>query len=451
MTDRGRGPGSTALAATRRGALVVVDQGVSSLTNFGLSVVVLRAVGPREFGAFTLMVATYMIALCIWRALGGDPQLVRHSHGSLSEGREASRAAAGLALVIGLVGGALLFVASLAIGGLFGSALVHLAVVLPGLLLQDAWRYTFFAAHAPARALVNDLAWAVSQIALTAWVLLDGQGDMAMFIVAWGGSATLAAVLGAWQAGVLPQPTQAWAWLQDHRDLGPPFVAEATIALAAWQGGLVAIGAVAGLAVLGTVNAARTFLGPFNLLALGVVGFAVPEGAAIWRRSPHRLRRMIAVLGGGLAVMALLCTAVLLLVPERAGIEVLGETWPSARAILLFVGLWAAAESLGQGPRIGLMVLGASKAVLRARAVTAPLILAGGPIGAAWGGARGAAIGLALAHLAGARYWWHEFSSTYGDSLNERSSERDAESGVHAASLDEVEPWLAAAEGELSG
>jgi hypothetical protein len=70
---------------------------------------------------------------------------------------------------------------------------------------------------------------------------------------------------------------------------------------------------------------------------------------------------------------------------------------------------------------MGLMVLGEAKSVLRARAVTAPLILAGGPIGAAWGGARGAAIGLALAHLAGARYWWQTFASRHHDRLLEPS------------------------------
>jgi len=408
-----------AFAATRRGAMTVIDQGVSSLTNFGLSVVVLRAVGPREFGAFTLMLATYMVALCLWRALGGDPQLVRHSGGTLEERRAASRAATGLALGIGLVGAALLLVMSALTGGVVGAALLYLAAVLPGLLLQDAWRYTFFADQVPARALLNDVVWAVLQVALTASVLLTGHGTMGTLVLAWGASATLAAGVGAWQARALPRLSQAWAWLQQHRDLGPRFAAETGIALVAWQGGFVVIGAVAGLSVLGHLNAARVLLGPFNLLALGMVGFAIPEGAAIWRRAPERLRRATATLGGGLAAMALLCTGILLLVPDRLGVEILGQTWEGARAVLPIVGLWVAAESAGQGPRMGLMVLGEAKSVLRARAITAPLILAGGPIGAAMGGARGAAIGLTLAHVLGARHWWQTFSSRHRARLQE--------------------------------
>ena len=410
-----------AVATTRRGLVTVIDQGVSSLTNFGLSVVVLREVVPREFGAFTLMLATYMVALCLWRALGGDPQLVRHSGGTLRDRREASRAATGMALAIGLAGSALLVVTSAIVGGVVGAALLSLALVLPGLLLQDAWRYTFFADQTPARALVNDLVWAFLQAVLTAWVLLSDHGSMTTLVLAWGGSATLAAGVGAWQAKVLPRLTRAWAWLHQHRDLGPRFAAETGIALLAWQGGFVLIGAVAGLAVLGHVNAARVLLGPFNLLALGMVGFALPEGAAIWRRAPERLRRATAMLGGGLAVMALLLTGALLLVPDRLGVEFLGQTWDGAQAILPLVGLWVAAESAGQGPRMGLMVLGEAKSVLRARAVTAPLILAGGPIGAAWGGARGAAIGLALAHLVGARYWRQTFETRHRNRLLELS------------------------------
>jgi hypothetical protein len=451
LVDAEREGASTALATTRRGAWVLADQAVSSLTNFGLSVFVLRAAGPREFGAFTLALATYMVVLCIWRALGGDPQLVRHSYGRLAEGRDAARAATGFAVVLGLTAAGGVLLASLAIGGVVGSALVHLALVLPGLLVQDAWRYTFFAAQAPARALVNDLAWALFQILLTAWVLLAGAEGMTTFILAWGVSATLAAALGMWQAGVVPRCTQAWAWLRDHRDLGPRFVAEAGIALAVWQVGLVLIGAVAGLAVLGTVNAARVFLGPFNLLALGVVGFAIPEGTTVWRRSPERLPRAIGILGGGLALTALLCTAGLLLVPERVGTELLGQTWPPASAILLFVGLWVAAEAAGQGPRIGLMVLADAKGVLRARGLTAPLILLGGPIGAAFGGARGAAIGLALAHLAGARYWWHRFASSFRDRLPARLTELEARAPDESSGDKPNETCLAAADGEMSG
>ena len=260
----------------------------------------------------------------------------------------------------------------------------------------------------------------------------------------------MAAGLGAWQAGIVPSPARAWAWLCDHRDLGPRFAAETGIALLAWQGGLAAIAAVAGLAVLGTVNAARVILGPFNLLALGVVGFAIPEGAAIWRRRPERLPRAIRTLGVGLASMALLCTAILLLMPDRLGIELLGKTWPGARNILPLVGLWVAAEAAGQGARIGLMVLGNSRAVLLARAVTAPLILVAGPIGAVWGGAGGAAIGLALAHCLGTCFWWRKFALGYGGALTARSVASEPHSAPDRPPVEHVEPWLAAVEGDIS-
>lgn len=409
MIDPDPNPTAAPATATRRGAWVLFDQGLSSLTNFGLSVMVLRAVGPEEFGAFTIVLMTYFLALYLSRALAGDSQLVRHSHVSTDEAREATRAATGVALLVGLATGLILAAASALLGGLVGSVLLPLAVVMPGLMLQDAWRYAFFARGAPFQAFLNDLLWAAAQVALVGWVVVGGDGDVRLFVLAWGGAATMAAVVGSLQAGARPRPRLALSWLSANRDLSPRLAAEVGIALAAWQLTFYTVGAVAGLAQLGILNAARVILGPFNAVALGATGFAIPEGTAIWRRSPERLAKAVAALGAGLAVVALACTGAALLLPDHLGTELLGTIWPDAKRILPLVGLWVAAEGAGQGPRIGMMVLGAPRTLLATRAVTAPLILAAGALGALWGGARGAALGLLGAHALGTVIWWCRF------------------------------------------
>ena len=74
--------GSTAVstrAGASRLAWTVGDQVLSSGTNFALGIVIARMVSLREFGVFTLVYATYQIALGIARALVSEPLVVRFS------------------------------------------------------------------------------------------------------------------------------------------------------------------------------------------------------------------------------------------------------------------------------------------------------------------------------------------------------------------------------------
>ena len=69
-------------------------------------------------------------------------------------------------VVVGAVVAAAFVVAGAAVGGPAGSALLALAVVLPLMLVQDAWRYVFIVGR-PA-ALTIDLVWLVSSCAAVA-------------------------------------------------------------------------------------------------------------------------------------------------------------------------------------------------------------------------------------------------------------------------------------------
>ena len=52
----------------------------------------------------------------------------------------------------------------LVVGGVVGGAFLGLGIVLPALLLQDCWRYAFFAAGQGRRAFLNDAVWAVALV-----------------------------------------------------------------------------------------------------------------------------------------------------------------------------------------------------------------------------------------------------------------------------------------------
>jgi hypothetical protein len=75
---------------------------------------------------------------------------VRRSFGS---------AATGTALAVGTVAGVLCIVAGLLLPGQVGPAFIALGVGLPGLALQDSWRFAFFACGRGSAAFLNDLFW----------------------------------------------------------------------------------------------------------------------------------------------------------------------------------------------------------------------------------------------------------------------------------------------------
>lgn len=394
-----------------RAGWVVADQALSSLTNFALSVLVLRTLSPVEFGAFSVTLLCYYLALNLCRALSGEPHVVRYSHVEKSEMKIATAGSTGLALILGIVGGLILWGVAAVTPAYVSTGLRSLAVVLPGLLLQDSSRYCFFSAGAPSRAFLNDFVWAISQAAFVGWVLVYGQGTIGAFVIAWGGAATLAAAFGVVQTRAFPDPRRAKWWLVAHRDLGPRFAAEFAVGVGYSQVMYFLIGAIAGLSALGAINAARVLLGPYNVIALGAVGFGVPEGVRIWRRHPAHLAPVVRLWAGILASLAIICGAATLALPASIGRQLLGATWPAARQVLPFTAVFVAAAGAMAGAQIGLRVLAASRESLRARVYVAPLMLAGSTLGAWWGGAPGAAAGMALANCVGAGIYLRAFES----------------------------------------
>ena len=94
---------------------------------------------------------------------------------------------------------------------------VALGVGLPGLVLQDSFRFAFFASGRGVYAFVNDLCWGLLLILALFLLHYQGQGTAVNCLLAFGATATLAAVLGAMQARALPRPLRAAYWVRTHR------------------------------------------------------------------------------------------------------------------------------------------------------------------------------------------------------------------------------------------
>ena len=136
-----------------------------SLSNAAVSFYVARELGAAQFGAFSLAYVTYAFALNASRGLATDPLLVRFSGtrpGHLAACRGAvhrDRPGCGPAdrRVRARSRPRCLAVRP-------GSPSWPLAWCCPGLLLQDSWRYSFFALGRGSQAFINDTIWTLTLV-----------------------------------------------------------------------------------------------------------------------------------------------------------------------------------------------------------------------------------------------------------------------------------------------
>lgn len=381
------------------------DQAVSSISNFIVGLVVARELGVAAFGVFSLAWVTYGVVLNISRGLATDPLVVRFSGAATEDWRAATSRAAGTAIVVGVAFGALSALAGLLMGGTLGSAFLALAVVTPGMLLQDAWRFAFFAAGHGHKAFLNDTVWALVSLPLLALAAIHS--TVWGFIFAWGGAALVAAGYGLLQSRVMPHFHGVRDWLRAHRDLGSRYMVENVSNSGASQLRMYGLGAIAGLADVGAIRGAELLLGPFLALLMGVSLFAVPEAARVLRRAPEKLVRFCLVIGGAQAAAAATWgLALLLLVPDALGRLMLADVWEPATHLILPVSLSVTAAGVVAGATAGLRALGAAKRSLRVQLIASAGYLGFGLIGAALGGAVGMSWGSTTAMWLGAGLWW---------------------------------------------
>lgn len=410
MTEPG-GPSKAKSLAVRAG-WGIADQALSSITNFALGIYAARSLTQRDFGAFSVAFATYLIVLGVNRAVSSEPLVVKYSGSPTREWMEGVRVGSGASLAVGLLGGAACVIAAGIMDGVVGRALAPMGVALPPLLLQDYWRWSFFSQGQPQRAFINDLAWASCMFPGIILLARLDNIDVRALIAVWSGSAGIAALVGIKQTRCRPNLRTARIWWTRHRDLAGRYVWEFGATMGAPQLALYGIGGVLGLSAAGAFRAAQIILGPVNLLFMGGGMVATAEAVNVQAKPEADLRhfclRISALLASGGAVWG----AIVMSIPDSAGEFVLKGTWADARPLILPLTVGMIASGLAMGAGAGLRALADARASLRARLVVAPLITFGTVGGAYWGGILSAAWALALALVIGSLVWWHQFTKS---------------------------------------
>ena len=379
------------------------------MTNFVVGIYVARSLGLTAFGVFSLAWVTYGVVLNVSRGLATDPLVVRFSGVPDASWRGAVARSTGTALGVGAALGAACLVVGLGLGGRVGPAFAALGVMLPGLLLQDAWRFSFFAVGAGRKAFVNDVVWGVALV--PAMVVAARVGSVAAFVLAWGASATVAAGYGYIQSGIRPRMTGARGWLREQRDLGYRYLVENVSLSGASQLRAYGLGAIVGVGAVGAVRGAELLLGPFLAVLMGLSLVTVPEAARVLRQAPHRLGTFCLLLGGGQAAAALLWGGALLLMPDRLGELCSAASGTPPRQLIVPVTLGVAGAGLGTGAAAGLRALGAARRSLRCQLFASACYVGGGLGGAAVAGTVGSAWGVAAATVSGSAVWWLQLRS----------------------------------------
>jgi O-antigen/teichoic acid export membrane protein len=397
----------------------VGDQAMSSLTNFAVSIYIARTLGAVQFGAFSLCYVTYGFALQVSRGLTTDPLLVRFSGTDLPTWRRAVATCTGAAAVTGLGTGACLIGVSALLSGPSKLAFLALGLTLPGLLLQDSWRFAFFALGRGSQAFLNDTVWGVTLLPALVLLRMSGHASVFWFVFAWGATGTVGAAIGPLQARVVPKLSGAWEWLTQHRDLGLRYVVEGTATSAAAQMRNYGISFMLGLAAVGYLQAAGTLMGPFQVILYGMGLVALPEAIRVMRRTPRHMPMFCALLSVTLTVLALLWGVVLLIaLPRGLGASLLGPIWRPAYPLVLPTTLFMAGGCASSGAGTWLHALGAARRSMRASALTAVLYLGLALAGAATGGTVGSIRGAALGTWIGSLLYWWQVRGALRDARN---------------------------------
>lgn len=396
-----------------RSAWGVADQVVSSLSNLIVLILVARSVDPAGFGAFAIAVEVYLVTVFIGRGMSSDVLVTAHAADAPDELGRAARAGATVILAAGSVCGLVVGVVGLSIGGVLGNSLAALAILLPGLLIQDFVRSVFVVRQRPVGAFALDALWLLLEIPILLVATREHQ-DSVVMLALWGGCGVVVGGIGlAWTKLVPTGFTDARTWLIRHLSLWPYFVLEnlifrATILVV--MGGLAATSGLAGVAGL---RAATAIFSPVGVLGRGLVVIAVPELA---RRAatPALVRKGVRQLAWLLTPLPLLLAALLLVAPDRVGESLFGASWDLASPLLLLTAISAAGSMYTIAITAGLRAFQAARAGLTARVAVTLLVLVVVLVGGWIAGAYGAAFALAASSPFQAAVWWWQLRRAGG-------------------------------------
>jgi hypothetical protein len=384
----------------------LVDQVLSSGTQLLLIVLVARQADPTTFGAASLALLVHGFLLGLERAGIGEVTLLRCRNNPAAAWPEARRGAFLALLAGGAVSLGLACVSAL-LGGQVGEYLVLMVLAAPLVYLQDVLRYVAYGVGRVQDAIVGDAVWLVVQVVVSAAVLIAGDATPTGLILAWVAGAGAGAVALALPHRLWPRPGAVRPWWAEEHGRASGFLADFLVASGMWQGAFLLLGVLMTLEELGALRVALVAVSPLANLLAGVRALSLGHLSGL-RKQPSRALRRAAQIGLALGAAAAVYGTALVLLPDRWGSELFGDTWAEAASL---VGIVALAEviRLPTFAAIDLVkVLGRPVELVRTRLTGGVGVIAGLLAGGIAAGPRGAAMGTAVGYVWNELIWWRQ-------------------------------------------
>jgi hypothetical protein len=387
-------------------AWAILDQGLSSASNFAFAIAAANSLSTPEFGFYAVLTAAYWLIIGSGRAVVGETLLV--SFGKHHDDQAASLSAAAPAnMLVGMAGSCLVGL-SAAFFSARASELLTMALFLPVLAYQDGLRYQCFATQRYKFAFASDLAWlAVFAIAYASLRLGGASLSIVTLTTIWG--------LGAAVASLVPMVLGArpWRfrcasiWIFNNRTLALKSWGEFVVGSGTGQAVIFGIPLVASLAVAGEFKTAQISVAPWQVTVTAFSILAIPDISARVRSCGPvaglwtciRLSTAAGAAGG-------LYIAVVALLPDAWGEFVFGPAWIGASGSAVVLAGAATLIAMSQSVVYFARAIGTSGRLLLARIVLAPITLILALSGAMAFGAPGVAYGLAASAIITLLAWW---------------------------------------------
>lgn len=356
----------------------VTDQGVSSVTNLALSLLVARISAPEAFGALGIVTALYLLEVGLIRGAVADPYTV------LSAGYEDDRRrdAVSAAFRIGLALSAVHASVAVLFDGSLRTFLLTYAILTTGLLVQDAARMMLIANGRVRDALVSNLLWAVVQAILSGFAVASDSGPA--ILVAWAAGGWVSAAYCLRQLGCWPLARGDWRqWFRGHRRLALSWSTEHVSQQGLFQVLMWTIGIVAGLESVASYRGALVLVGPATIVIGGLLHVLLRASVQRARAGGGLLAPFVARNTLGLGVLSSIVLLPLMLIPDTAGEWILGASWDGARTVLPYAIAARILAAMVAGLVLGLRATAEHRTMVKLRLVSGFVTLAAGTAAAA--------------------------------------------------------------------
>jgi O-antigen/teichoic acid export membrane protein len=377
-----------------------VDQGFSSVSNFGLTLLAARLLGPGGLGIVAIGFAFYLVALSIQRTLISQPLIISSSTLARSERSRATASSVTATLALGLAVALVLVGVGSLLGGTIGHGLVAIAPwVLPA-LVQDHWRAVLFRESRGFAAAANDGVWILG-MALSLPLALSLRTSWAV-IGCWGLGAAFGGAMGFVQTRVpVAGPIAAWEWVRwEAWPIGRWLAGDGTVYLIVSNITLFVLVAILGTAAMGGYRAASSIFAPLSVLRPAVALPGLPAMTKAVSSSGSKARLVAGKLSGG--VVALTGMYLVILGTHRVQLLslVFGTSFARFAGLILPIGIGEIFLASAVGFSVFLKASREGRPILLSTAVgvighfvfASALALRYGLLGAAWGASAAAGL-----------------------------------------------------------